>query len=359
MADTPATTVKRTGVFTRLWLRFAKSALLKLLAICLACLLGFSLLLYAAESGTGNRNFATYGATIRTIMILFISGFEISDAPPQSLLGTLAAFGAVVTGLTSLGLFIAEIASGLVVTKLRGRTGMKPLNLSKHILICGWTKDVPAIIQDLLSEDVKVKRDIVIVDPELEQCPIDDPNVHFVKGDPTDNETLMRAAILTADTAILLADKASTNYNLEDSKNILTALAVETLNRDVHTCVEILNPRNYKHLERAHVDEIICTTEIGNRLITQPALNHGYSKFFNEITSFGEGSEIYRVKLAARFKGKSFAELGAELLKEHKMVLLAIESGGELNINPQKELLVGEDDFAFVLAEDFPDELQG
>ncbi|MDQ7780217.1 MAG: NAD-binding protein, partial [Planctomycetota bacterium] len=209
-----------------------------------------------------------------------------------------------------------------------------------------------------LSDDVEIKRDIVIVDENLEQCPIDDPKVHFVKGDPAETETLLRAGILKANTAILMADKSAGNYNDVDSRNILVALAVETLNTKVHTCVEILNPRNYKHLARARADEVVCPSDIGTRLLAQSALTHGLSRFFNEIISFGEGSEIYKVKLASRLAGRPFADLLALLSKEHNIILLAVDQDGELLINPRHDLTVRQGASVYVLAEKFPREIE-
>jgi voltage-gated potassium channel len=102
----------------------------------------------------------------------------------------------------------------------------------------------------------------------------------------------------------------------------------------------------------------VCTTEISTKLVVQSSLNHGLSRMFSDILSFGEGSEIYRVRLAKRFAGKEYFEVGAELMREHRISLLAIESDGSMRINPKEPVRVKEGDMAFVLAEEHPREIE-
>jgi len=45
--------------------------------------------------------------------------------------------------------------------------------------------------------------------------------------------------------------------NAGDAAALMVVLVVESLNHEVHTCVQIMNSANHGHLERAHADEII------------------------------------------------------------------------------------------------------
>jgi voltage-gated potassium channel len=241
---------------------------------------------------------------------------------------------------------------------MKGSQGMKPVKFQNHIIITRWSKDTEAIIDELMSDEIKERRNIVVIDREIHELPIDNPYVEFIKGDPTEETVLERAGVMKANTAIVLADSSSKDYNVEDSRNILICLAIESMNKGVYSVVQILNPENQKHLERANCDEIICTTEVSTRLVVQSSLNHGLSKFFGDVLSFGEGSEIYRTKLAKRYVGKEYFELGAELMSKHRISLLALQHEGEMHINPEKSVQVKEGDHVFVLAPDHPKVLE-
>jgi hypothetical protein len=221
------------SLMQRLRLLFSRSFLVRLMLFCLSGLLGASLTLYAAERGLHENEYLTFGDTLVNILILFMSGFDA--AVPKTAVGTLAAFAVLVLGICFLGMFTGEVAAWLVERRLKGSRGMKPVACSGHIIITRWSKDAEAIVDELMADEIKEKRSIVVIDRELSELPIPNPLVEFVKGDPTDAAVLERAGVMRANTAIVLADATTADYNAEDSRNILTCLAIESMNREVYT----------------------------------------------------------------------------------------------------------------------------
>ncbi len=340
------------SLFKKIAMALGRSAMTTLMIYISASLLVFSVVFHLAEKSR-TEAYDTYGKTCVNILVLFMSGYDVDQ--PKSVVGIISSFFILLLGICFLGCFTGEVASILVDRRLKGGSGMKPVDCSNHVIITRWSKDTEAIIDELLSDDVKNPKPIVVIDRALERLPIPEhPFIHFVKGDPTDSAVLDRAGVLRADTAIILADPTSTDYNAEDAKNILITLGIESTNKNVYTCVQILNPENRKHVERTNADEIICTTEVGTKLVVHSSLSKGLSKLITDLLSFGEGSEIYRSPLGKRFVGKSYTDLLVELRKNHKMTLLALVSGGEFHVNPRDERMVKEGDEVFVLAEDQP-----
>lgn len=343
--------ILRLTLVQRIALLYGRSILARLMAYCLVGLFAGSVVLYLAEHRT-NTAYSSYFQTLVNIVILFVSGFDVD--PPRTPVGIAAAFSVLALGVCFLGMFTGEMAAYLVERRMKGNRGMKPVTVSNHVLITRWSKDTEAIIDELMSEDLKERRPVVVIDREQAEIPLDNPLVSFVRGDPTEAAVLERAGVARAHTAIILADPSSKDYNAEDSRSILTCLAIESLNRDVYTVVQILNPENQKHLERVHCDEVVCTTEVATQVVVQSSVNHGVSRLLSEVLSFGEGSEIYRARLARRFAGKEYYELGAELMTRHRVSLLAIDSDGTLHVNPEGEVRVKEGDHAFVLSPEHP-----
>lgn len=253
----------------------------------------------------------------------------------------------------------------------------KKVNFSGHTIICGWNFQGEQIVNELLNANVKQQRGIVILH-DSEERPIKDERVEFVKGDPSQDESLKRAGIMTADSVIVLTD-CHKGANDADAEALMVTLAVESVNREVHTCVQIMNSANRMHLERAHADEIICLDQVGGSLMVASALNHGISYVVSELLAFNMGSEFYRYddKISDRLIGKEFAQ-AVQILASQRMILIGIEtdySEDLLNrlsndvvykvpekkramvVNPQSRYEIKQGDTLFVIAEAEPTEI--
>jgi len=215
----------------------------------------------------------------------------------------------MLVSITFLAIITAKITSVLVEFVRRGGSMAKKANFSGHIIICGWNFQGERIVKELLSASAKQQRGVVVL-TDSEERPVKDERVEFVRGDPSQDTDLIRAGLMRADSVIVL-----TNLNKEaneaDAEALMVVLAVESLNRKVHTCVQIMNSANRMHLERAHADEIICLDQVGGSLAVASALEHGVSCIVAELLTFNIGSEFYRYDnyISDRLVGKEFADV--------------------------------------------------
>lgn len=104
---------------------------------------------------------------------------------------------------------------------------MSSVNLGDHIIICDWSETAAGIIEQLHGEEGNQRRQVVLIDPVLDHCPVDDSFVYFVKGDPISNKTLERTHLKTACTAVVLANWSIPDPGLRDAKS---TLAIENHN---------------------------------------------------------------------------------------------------------------------------------
>ena len=270
-----------------------------------------------------------------------------------------------------LGILIGKAAEYLVSISFRGGVIMKKIRYKNHVLICGWNYQGPKIIENLLASNVQHKKPIVIL-ADMENPPYSTSKVDFVRGAPYKKDDLIRAGIKNADSAIILTDMGKDN---PDADALMITLAIESLNKDVHTCVQILSSENREHLKNANADEIICLDQVGGNLAVASALNYGVSGIINELLTFNLGSEFYRYKhkLPSKFIGKSFTEVGQQLYNEN-LILIAVETqedeyllekckqdwihtfakGRAILINPVGDYLFRENDILFVISEKEP-----
>lgn len=295
---------------------------------------------------------------------------ESKFAPIVVLVGLLASVG-------FLAIITAKIASKFIEFSMKGGRVVKRTNVSDHIIICGWNFQGKNIVAALLSAGTKPRREIVIL-AKVDKCPTSEERAQFMSGDPTQDNDLVRAGVRRANSVIVLSD-LSKGANEADAKALMIVLAVESLNQNVHTCVQIMNSSNRIHLERAHADDIICLDQMGGSLAVATALNHGISYLLLELLTFNSGSEFYRYDrhLSDKLVGKEFFE-AAHMLAGHRMILLGIETdtSEELQrslpddilhslrqedkvilVNPQSQYKIQQGDALFLVAESGPTEL--
>ncbi len=256
--------------------------------------------------------------------------------------------------LTSLSTVLLWLFSAIVVTVvldvvLKEGQGMGKTKYKNHIIICGWNETAEEIVEQLHSADSK--RPVVVL-AELETKPVNYTWVEFVKGDPSNRRDLERANVMEADVAIIFPVLGG---DAADAQSLLTTLAIETLNRDVYTCVEVLEPKNRQHFARANVDEMFVKGELGAHLLARATLCKGLSAIVSELLRWDEGNEFYKIDLKDYYPsmvGKTFDEALDYLRRNFNVILLGVErttEREEILIDPGEELVLLKGDNAIVV----------
>ena len=350
------------------WRKVTHRPVLSILLILVFIYVAATLIIMAHEKA------GLASATMR-ILPAFFGELGIIESPFAAVRASIII--GMIASVTFIAIVTAKITSVLVESIRRGGSMVKRVHFSGHTIICGWNFQGERIISELLKADVRQQRGIVIVH-DAEERPVKDERIEFIKGDPSQDENLKRAGVMRADSVIVLTD-CHKGANEADAEALMVVLAVESLNRKVHTCVQIMNSANRMHLERAHADEIICLDQLGGSLAVASALNHGVSHIVSELLSFNIGSEFYRYdhSISKTLVGKEFSEALRTLAQQH-IILLAVEtdySEALLNqfssdvvyklpeenrlmvVNPQSQYKIQQGDALFVVAESEPAEL--
>ena len=237
---------------------------------------------------------------------------------PETIGARVVTIVALIEGLF-LGAYIVVVAA---VFNLRGG-GIFMRKFSDHIVICGWNFQGGWIIHELLegSDD-----DIVVIpgDEKLNGKDVSSPRVRVVEGQPTEDATLDEAGISEARSAIILTDPRLRPTEA-DAKTLMVGLAVESKNRSVYTCAQIMDSANEVHLQRANVDEVILLDTIGANLAVASAVNPGVTQVVNELVTFNEGCEFYRIQPPPdSLLGMSFSQASLEC-RDQRAILVAVE----------------------------------
>jgi voltage-gated potassium channel len=302
-----------------------------------------SFLFYWFEGGANSELVHPLNATWY-ILVFLISG---ADVPIVSVGGRYLAALFILEGVVATSVLTAAITTFRLTRNRR----LDLTHLRGHTVVCGWNPRVRRIIQQFRESKFYQGRTIVLL-ADLPQDPLPHKkDVLFVQGDPSDDEDLLRAGIRQAASAIVMAEL---EHEDSDGRAILRTLAIKSVNPDVYTCVEVYDPDNIRHLQRAKADEIVCLNQFGEYLVLQSGISPGLSKLFMEMLCFGVGDEVFRVPLAEWMPGKTFREVMLTLASQSEIVAVAAERDGEIVVNPKGDYRFEAGDHLFVIAPEPP-----
>ncbi len=254
--------------------------------------------------------------------------------------------GLMLFGIGFLGLFTASIASVFIDRMLREGRGLSPVHTHGHILICGWNAKGMLIVKQLQAETAAP----IVVLAERQERPMDGPTVTFVRGKPYTETGLRRADIDHANSAIVLADDSEGEP--ADARTVLTVLAIESIRHDTYTCVEVLDPENVEHLQRAGADEILPTNSLVGSLLARACRHPGIIDAVADIASAGEGAEMYVTEVPGPLVGATFDQAMAEVRRSRRWILIGLRRGGQVEVCPAgAEKLAAEDQLVILALE--------
>ena len=247
----------------------------------------------------------------------------------------------LVTGRSVVALATGAVASKLVELVIRKGAGMDRARVRNHIVICGWSSKGHEILRELHAKEVEDTTPVVILAP-LPASPTRDPLTVFVQGNPTAGEDLVRAGIEHARTAIILADDSRiADADDIDARTLLVTLAVEAINLDCYTCVEVIRSESRQHFQRTRANELVVSGELTGALLASSAKTHGLSSLIGDLITHPEGSEFYAVDIPQSLVGVRFADALTRLKATNECLLVAVQGeDSRFQINPPADLVL-------------------
>ena len=192
-----------------------------------------------------------------------------------------------------------------------------------------------------------MNKTICLIDEILLELPqeLQAYNVLFVRGNPTREDILKQANIAEASHAIILSKDPSDAHS--DDRNLATTLVIESLNPDVFSIAEAIDPEKVHQIELAGCDSVVCVSELTANLVIQELQDPGVKNIIHELTSNKYGPQIYLVPVMQMGKWE-FRELVLWGLDNNYTVLGLMRSGKPLlNCTPAEK--VSDTDKAIVM----------
>lgn len=291
-----------------------------------------------------NSAFRSFGSSSIAILHYLFSGLE--SKYPVTTGGNVVAILVLSLGVGVVTLFTASLVTVLVEHALNVKSlRRKPLaliKLSGHTVVAGWSERTERIVRQLRSPDLRKRPVVVVVASDAAATRVEDRHsfrgVWVVEGDRSQAAVLRKADIATAASAVIVASDALDGD--ADYSAICCALAIERLAPQVHTVVEARDATAVERLRRTRADEIVDTATLAERLLSQCVITPGIARVYDELLSFGYGSqEIYLLPLARMLDGRCLREL-RERFRSCDALLLGFwrrgDEGPRLNPRPHE-----------------------
>lgn len=328
-------------------------ALFAALLILIGMGVAAAVIVYFAERGT-NPEVGSVWSGFYWVLITVI------DDPPfatTSRAARMSYYALVLIKPGLLSLVTAAIASRLLQLVLRRNAGLGRVKMNDHMVILGWSSKGSEIIAEIRRRDDAAENlpEVVLLAP-LDKNPSADPMIQFISGDPTQEEDLERASIRTARTALILADNSYPGIDVEDmdSRTLLTTLAVESMNPDCYTCIEVIHSHNSQHFDRTRANELVVSGRMTGALLAHSAVTHGLSKIIGDLITYPENNEFYWIDVPSELDGKTFGDGMSWLKTNHECMAIAVQQNGSHITNPPSTHPLSTGQRLLVIAEEEP-----
>ena len=311
---------------------FKRERLLSLLMVFFAVVIAGGLLVFAVEQAMETGEYTNpFDALWWGIVTLTTVGY--GDFAPKSLVARLLSVTMMLSGVVITSVLSGTIASIYVDRKIREGRGLEDISLKNHVLICGWNRYGQGLIESLLAQYSQERLKLAIISemvPEVfEDIRIAFPEteIKFIRGDIASEAVLKRANLHAAKNCVIIPDESGGKPFLEaDDKTILSALAVKSINSNIHLTTQIIHDQNATHLKRAQVDEIIYGDEIIRHVLSSSTITHGVPNILREMLEPTSPKRLHLQKIPSQFVEKPFHDYAIHLVKNSKGICIGVLS---------------------------------
>ncbi len=302
-----------------------------LTAAALAVYAALCYVYWLAEGGAAGKKTFLDILLWNNVNILFSRGY--TDFIPSSWPGRAILMIFILCSMLFLSTVIGFISSRInSYNNSPARRIKKVQTLTDHIVILGWKNDIKTLIGDILRKSGSLTaEDIVLVNnvPELKLQTLlmdkDLKGIKYIRGDFTEEQTLLNANIKRASTALVLGEaQESLDAELVDSRIFVCTLMIKSLSPRCHVCALVQTERYRNYLEAQNCDEIIYTEEYSRYILSTVTSYTGMANVMRALLDNGNGISIQILPVTEEWFGKSFSELAGYYKKEKGILALGV-----------------------------------
>lgn len=280
---------------------------------------------YNSETEAG---IATPWDSIWFSLVTIVAGYY--EFSPATVPGRIASLLLLIFGMLVLSAITGRIATYFMDIQQKKEKGLSRLkHMNGHFLLCGWRQGFEKILDHVLVSNPDITPDMIVMINEASTDQVQQirdesrfKGINFISGDFSDEATLKRALIDKAERVLIISDQSKKYSQLEtDSRTVLAALTMKNLNPAVYIAAELTDSKFQNHLNMAHCDEVILTSDYEYSLLATASSGMGYSNVISALISNDADSGILIGDIPSSFIGKTYGDYKTTLDKSQGMLI--------------------------------------
>ncbi|MBN1970853.1 MAG: ion transporter [Candidatus Delongbacteria bacterium] len=333
---------------------FNNSKILFILVLVLVTNFTFGLIFYLLEKDV--QNISLLDSIWWAMVTMTTVGY--GDFFPKTVYGRfLLSYPTMLIGIGIIGYIIGNIADYILDFTSRKRRGLIMINKENHIIICNYPGEdkLLSVINELRFVPELQFSPIVLITELLDELPeiLKDKGVLFVKGEPINENTFLKANVFQSLGVIILSEDQSSK---SDERCYTVSSMIEIMEKNygkpIKTITEVVKDSNFSLMKRAEVDGIVGTENINTQLIVQEFVNPGINDVFKQFFTNSIGSQFYISD--CKLEGNRFKDIQIKAISfEEDIQIIGVINGTKTDLNPSKEYVIKEGDRVIFLSQKF------
>ena len=241
------------------------------------------------------------------------------DVSPVTHLGKFLTIIIMLLNFGVVTLLGGAVASVLVAQRLTGDDTLDENKFDGHLVIAGWNKTVPSILN--LIDSNKDSNSVVILVNETDKDIIQRSIAGYERLDITHipenftNESVLRKAFLDKAGAFMILPDSSgllPHEEPDEDKTVLTCLTAKSISEACNVIAHVLDVENVSHLQRANANEIVIPDEHVPHLLAKHVTDPGVPQFFDDLILQEENDKgLQEVKIPKTLNGQTHNKISA------------------------------------------------
>jgi len=282
-------------------------------------------------------------AMYMTVITLGTVGFrEVHELTPA---GKIFTMSLIVVGVSVLGYIVGSLAQIMFEGQIQRMIGRKKvekkiLSLHDHYIICGYGRIGALICKEFAAKPIP----FVVIEkfPEAHEKLHAEEYLH-IRGDATEDDTLLRAGIMRA--------KGLISVVTSDTENVYITLTARGLNPNLYILARSGEESSEIKLQRAGANKVISPYVIGGNRMAQAILRPNVVDFI-EIATGREHVELQMEEIIipadSGFVGENLVSSGFR--KETGVIIIGIKkNNGRMVFNPDSHTKIEQEDTLIIL----------
>jgi voltage-gated potassium channel len=280
-----------------------------------------------------------------TVITVATVGFQ--EVHPLSDAGRIFTILLIVIGVTILGYTVGKLAQIMFEGQFQRFLGRKKVEktideLREHYIVCGYGRIGSLICREFAAKPIPfvvVENNLAVIEK------LEEDSVLFLRGNATEDETLLKAGIKSA--------KGLVSVVTSDTENVYITLTARGLNPDLFILARSSEPGSDIKLKRAGANKVVSPYHIGGSRMAQAILRPNVVDFI-EIATGREHIDLQMEEIFiptySTIIGQNLKDSG--LRRDTGVIIVGIKkANGNMVFNPDSSSIIGAEDTLIVLGQ--------